>query len=208
MEITVDGKQHMLLHAKPATVGVALLEINDYLLANGRALQSIVADGRNVPPEEIAGAFSHTPISEINTLEIGTADFLELVAESVAELAEVVPELHVACQELAGILSGEAPHEGMPGIGQLLEIWTALKERKAEIVKSLGLDAGVLDVAGVSLLKHEQDLDGLLDTTRAAVEASDFVKLAELLAYDLSTFAEREADIIARLQSKVQPPSP
>jgi len=93
MEIKLDGKKHFLLQSDPGTVGAALIEINEYLEANGRALQSISVDGRDAPAEEITPAFGQVPVSDVTLLEIVSADVRALVIESIAELAEVVPEL-------------------------------------------------------------------------------------------------------------------
>ncbi len=203
MEITLDGKKQFLLQSDPRTIGIALIEINEYLQANGRALQSIIADGRDIPAEEITPAFGRTPVADVQRLEIVSADVRTLVKESIAELAEVVPELPVACQELARILAGKTPEEVFAGFNQLLDIWSVLKERQAQVADSLGLDVATLEIEGTALFKHDEELWGLLNTARQAMEASDFAKLADLLAYDLSPFAERESSIIHLLQSKV-----
>ena len=202
MEITLDGKKQFVLQSDPGSIGAALIEINEYLQANGRALQNIIADGRDIPAEEITPAFGQTPVSDVRRLEIVSADIRTLVKESVAELAEVVPELPVACQELAQILAGDAPEQAFAGFNQLLEIWTVLKERQTQVANSLGIELAVLELEGASLSKHEEELSGVLDTARQAMESSDFAKLADLLAYDLSALAEREGSIVQLLQAK------
>ena len=203
MEITLDGKKQFLLQSDPGTIGAALIEINEYLQANGRALQNIIADGRDVPAEEITSAFGQMPVSDVQRLEIVSADLRALVKESIAELAEVVPELPVACQELAQVLAGDAPEQAFAGFNQLLEIWTVLKERQTQVANSLGIELTVLELEGSSLSKHEEELSGVLDTARQAMESSDFAKLADLLPYDLSPLAERESSIVQLLHSKV-----
>lgn len=202
MEITLDGKKQFLLQTDPGTIGNALIEVNEYLQANGRALQSIIADGRDIPAEEITPAFGRTPVADVQRLEIVSADVRTLVKESIAELAEVVPELPVACQELARILAGDTPEQAFAGFNQLLDIWSVLKERQAQVASSLGIEVATLEIEGASLFKHDEELWGLLNTARQAMEASDFPKLADLLAYDLSPLAERESSIIQLLESK------
>ena len=202
MEITLDGKKQFLLQSDPGTVGAALIEINGYLQSNDRALQSIIADGRDVPAEEITPAFGRTPVSDVQLLEVISADIHDLVRESIAELAEVVPELPVACQELAQVLAGDAPEQGFTGFNQLLEIWSVLKERQTQIADSLGIELAALELEGVTLSNHEKELLDKLNTARQAMETSDFAKLADLLAYDLSALAERESSIVELLSAK------
>ncbi len=202
MELTLDGKKHFLLQPDPGTVGDALIEINEYLQAKGRALQSITADGRDIPAEEITPAFGQVPISDITLLEIVSADLRTLVRESIAEIAEVVPELPVACQELAEVLAGDAPEQAFSGFNQLLHIWGVLKERQTEIADSLGIEMATLELEGIPLSKHEEELSAMLSAAREAMESSDFAKLADLLAYDLSSLAERETGIVQILQSQ------
>ena len=201
MEITVDGKQHFLLHSDPGTVGDVLIEINEFLQANGRVLQGIVADGRNVPAEEITQDFGGTPVSGIGTLDITSADQRELARESIDELAEVVPELPVACQQLSTLLAGDAEEEALEGFDNLLKIWAALKERQAQIVDALSLDAAELELEGGRIADHDKELQRLLEKARSARAKPDLAVLADVLAYDLSPLAEREADIIALFRS-------
>ena len=203
MEITLDGKKQFLLQSDPGTIGAALIEINEYLQANGRALQNIIADGRDVPAEEITSAFGQMPVSDVQRLEIVSADLCALINESIDEIAEVVSELAVVCQELAQVLAGDAPEQAFAGFNQLLEIWSVLKERQTQVANSLGIELTVLELEGSSLSKHEEELSGVLNAARQAMESSDFAKLADLLAYDLSTLAERETSIVQLLHSKV-----
>jgi len=204
MEIKVDGKKHMLLRVEVSTVGEVLVEINDYLQANDRALQRIISNGRDIPAEDVPRLLGRISVADIQTLEVISADLSELVKESIDELIEIVPELPVACQELAQILAGEAPEDGFTGFNQLLQIWGALKDREAQVANSLGLEMSIQELEGTPLAKHEADLWASLGAAKEAMENSDYAKLADLLAYDLSEHAEREAGIIEVLRTQAQ----
>jgi len=203
MEILVDGEKHVLLHADPGTVGAALLEISQFLDANGRALQRIEADGREVAAEEITQAFGATPITEITTLEITSADTRDLARESLDELAEVVPELPVACQQLAALLSGDTEQEALEGFDNLLEIWAVLKDRQAQVLSALALDSAELQVEDSSLAQRNQDLENQLRSARQARHQMDLATLSDLMSYELAPLAELEIAIIALLKSKL-----
>lgn len=201
MEILVDGKKQFTLQSNPGTVGGVLIEISEYLESNGRVLQGVVADGKPVPPEEIMGKFGRMSVSEVTSLDVASANMLELVDESIGELKEVLPELPAACQALSEVLASETPQDGFSAFNQLLEVWEVLQERRAQIVSALGLDTYVTKLGDVTFAEREEGLTEALARARKLMEESDFVALADLMAHELSDFADQERDIVSILEA-------
>jgi hypothetical protein len=202
MEIYLDGARQLTLQANIATVGAALVELNGWLQRNGRALQRISIDGREILAEELTLEIGNMPAAGVLRLDVTSARVVDLVIEALQEVEEVLPELPVACQTLAQILSGQAPEEGLDSLTQVLAIWAALIERRRQIADALTIDLTAVAAAGRSLADRDASLAQTLARVEGARDKRDFGGLAELIAYDLFEFAESEAEAFALLRAR------
>lgn len=202
MEIYLDGARQLTLQAHIATVGAALIELNGWLQRNGRALQRVSIDGREIPAEALTLEIGNMPAAAVSRLEVTSARVADLIAEALDEVETVLPELPVACQTLAQILGGENAAEGVDSIAQVMAIWHALIERRRQIAGALSLDLTALKANGRSIAERDASLSDTLTRIQSAQSASDFAALTELVAYDLFEFAESEAETFAVLRAQ------
>jgi hypothetical protein len=179
-----------------------LVELNTWLQRNGRALQRISIDGREIPAEELTLEIGNTPAAKVARLDVSSARVVDLVAEALREVEDVLPEMPVACQTLAQILGGEKPEEALDSLTQVLAIWAALVERRRQIADALALDLGAIESAGRTLADRDLSLRETLAHIKSARENRDFAALTDLIAYDLFEFAESEAEIFAVLRAQ------
>jgi hypothetical protein len=202
MEIYLDGARQMTLQARVPTVGAALVELNAWLQQNGRALQRVSIDGKDVPAEALTREFGDLPAAQVARLDVTSARVLDLVGEALDEVENVLPEMSVACQTLAQIISGEEPEAGLEPLAQLLEVWTALRDRRRQIAGALKLELGALEVSGQALSVRELELDDVLGRVTAARAKKDYKALADLLAYNVFELAEQEIEVFALLRGR------
>lgn len=203
MLITVDDESHFVLKSNPATLGDVLIEVTEHIQSKNRAIQAILLDGKNIPPEELTPGFGKTRVSEVQTLEVHSAGLAELVASALEEIAEVLPELPVACHELAQILVGDDPASCFGHFNQFLDIWDVIKERQTQVVNLLNVDIDTLAVGGVAVSEHNARLNDRIQLARKYMESSDFPDLSDLLSHDLAEMAEVEEGIIELLKAKL-----
>lgn len=201
MRIQLDDQEGLALISNPSTLAGALAEVTELVQAKGRAVQRIIINGENVAPEALTVELGTRPVSEIDTLELQTASLKELVAESLNEIAEVIPELPTACHELAQALVSDDPASCFAQFNQFLDIWEVLKERQEQAASSLGLSLEDISIGGSNAAAHNEKLDTMLTKARGFMEASSFPELSDLLSHDLVELAEAEADLIAALRA-------
>ena len=134
------------------------------------------------------------------TLPHGLGREMRVVVFAEGEAASIAIE--AGADEVGGDELIRRVEQGFTDFNQLLEIWSVLKERQTQIADSLGIELAALELEGVTLSNHEKELLDKLNTARQAMETSDFAKLADLLAYDLSALAERESSIVELLSAK------
>jgi hypothetical protein len=204
MEVYLDGARQLTLQLGVSTVGAALVELNGWLQQNGRALQSVSIDGTNIPADQLTQEIGNLPASNVSRLDVASARVVDLVVEALDEAQGVLPEMPVACQTLAQILGGENPNEGIESLNQVLEIWTALRERRRQIAEALTLDFSSLSLSGRSLAERDLALTETLNRVYAARDQADFAALADLVAYDLFEFAEQELEVFGVLRAQCE----
>jgi hypothetical protein len=200
MELLLDGQPYVSLQTAPLTIGEALIEMDLHLQANGRAMQTVEVDGKNMPADELTMEFANTPSGQVGRVSVTSARLSELVLEAIGEVEAVLPELPVACQALATVFAGAEPDEGLAPLGDLLEIWEGLRESRERVAGALNLSFAAIPFEGQTIQAYEQALEGLIGRVHEAVEKQDFKAAADVIAYDLSAFAEKEPGVFLELR--------
>ncbi len=205
MEILLDGQPYPGLWPAPGpTVGEALIEIDQHLQAKGRAMQTVELDGENIAADELTMAVAGTPGAQVGRLWVTSARVGDLVLEAIGEVEAVLPELPVACQALATVFAGDDPGEGLEPLGDLLEIWEGLRESRERVAGALNLALAAIPFEGGTAESYEAALEAMIGRVHDAVEKQDFKAAADLIAYDLNEFAEREPDLFKQLRAQCE----
>ncbi|HNR36201.1 MAG TPA: hypothetical protein PKO36_13535 [Candidatus Hydrogenedentes bacterium] len=202
MDVTIDGVRGGAWERMPQDAIEALAWIAGELRSRGRAMVSVSVDGRVLRPEEVTAELSGKPLDSTGAISIQSEPIADLVAESLDELEQVLPELPQACHRLAEIFQGDDPDAGYEPFQQLAEIWRVIKERELQILSALGLDADSLVLSGTPLIKAHEELNRFVEEAAGALESRDCVLLGDLLEYELAPRAEAEAEIVALLREK------
>jgi len=202
MDVIVDGARNFAVEGTPADALAVVAAANDWLRQRGRAMQAVVVDGQDIPPDSLAKSLAGRATDSIQTLEIQSETLGVLVDDCLATLQQHVPELPVACRSLAQVFQGETPDAGFDPFHQLAEIWGTVKERQLMVAAILGIDLDNLEVDGESFKQLHDELNGCLEEAATAIENGDTVSLGDLLEYELAPRAERESTIVALLQEQ------
>ncbi len=202
MQILLDGQPYLSLQSAPPSLREALIEIDQHLEANGRAMQSVEVDGENISADELPHEFAGRAAAQFQRLHVTSANVSELVLEAIGEVEAVLPELPVACQALATVFAGDDPGEGLEPLGDLLEIWEGLRETRERIVVALSLNFAAVAFDGRTVAEYDQSLEMMIGRVHEAIEKQDFRAAADLIAYDLNTFAEQEPGLFKELRAQ------
>ncbi len=201
MEIIVDGNRDFSVQAESPTMADILTEIDAYLRGQGRAMQTVTANGENIPPEKLGEVFAGKNADEIQSLEINSEVLSALVKESLGELEEVLPELPKVCHQLAEVFQSESPDEGYAIFEQLAEVWAAVTLRQQQVIKVLELDINTLSIDDKPFEEVQDELNKSLQDAAKALESKDLISLADLLEYELAPRAEDEKRIVDLLKT-------
>ncbi|MBI1320406.1 MAG: hypothetical protein GC168_15885 [Candidatus Hydrogenedens sp.] len=200
MDVIVDGAGGFKLEGEPETVLAVVDAVLSYLRDRGRAMVGLVIDGDDVDPETLTVRFAEAPVDSVNSLAVTSRSVEELVNESLNELEKALPELPVACRQLAQVFQGESPEEGFEPFHRLAKIWEHVKAKQQALANILAVDLKSLEFDGRSLPAHLDELNGFLQEAVQALQDGDTVLLGDLLEYELAPRAEFEARIVDALR--------
>ncbi|MBM3291036.1 MAG: hypothetical protein FJY92_12880 [Candidatus Hydrogenedentes bacterium] len=202
MEVIVDGASGYAPAGAPDDVMGMIADISRALQAKGRAVLSVKADGQDLRPEQLVEVLSGKPLSTVAKLEVVSASTSALVAESLAELEAVLPELAKACHELAAVFQGTDPQSGYTPFQELADIWAHVKMRQDLIAHTLGFALDSIEIDGTSVGALHTGLNEILSEAAGAIESGDLILLGDLLEYELAPRAETEVRIAALLRER------
>lgn len=203
MEIIIDGTPAPPLTPRPGSVLDALAEITRRLRSEGRAVMAVAADGRDVPSDQVRETLGGVRVDQLGTLELRTEAIRDLIDQTLAEAAEVLPELPTVCRQLSEIFHAAAATDGADEFKRLVQIWDSVHEHQDLVIGALDLDPASLELAGAPLAQRRERLRDVIKRTAEALGRGDRVKVSDLLLYELAPLAELEEQVIALLQRRV-----
>ncbi len=202
MELIVDGERNFEFQGAPEDALSALAAVDQHLQDQGRAMLEVKVNGEIIGPEDVVGRLEGTALEDLQTLEVRSSDLGGLVAQSIKDLEDALPELPVACRKLAEVFHGDIPEEGFEPFNELANIWSHVKAQQARIATVLQLDMTEVAVGGKPASQFHEELNQYLEEAAAAVEAGDCVLLGDLLEYELAPRAEQEAELVNLLKDR------
>ncbi|NUM53203.1 MAG: hypothetical protein HUU46_06140 [Candidatus Hydrogenedentes bacterium] len=202
MEVIVDGTPGFTTDAAPTDVMGLIAAISVSLQNNGRAILAVKADGEELQPARMVEVLSGKPLDAVEKLEVTSELTSKLVADSLAELEAVIPDLAKVCHELAAVFQGAEPQSGFEPFQQLANIWSHVKSRQDMIAHTLGFALDALSLDGKSVGALHSELNKFLAEAVGALESGDLVLLGDLLEYELAPRAEAEVRITALLRER------
>ncbi len=204
MEILIDGACGFEPQERTDNAFSLIAQIFDFLREKGRGVLSVSINGVVISPEELIAQIREKPVSEIDRLEITSADMRALVDEALQELQEATTQLPDLCHQLAEIFQGENPEQAYEPFQRLAEIWGAVKTRQMQVAQAMALDIETAELRGTRFDEHHQALNQILEEAAQALQSGDCVLLGDLLEYELAPRAELEDEIVKWLKSRIE----
>ena len=202
MQVILDGNRNFEFTREPEDVFAAVVELGEYLRQKGRAILSVRADNEEVPAEDLLRRLHGKAIADVGALEVTSEEIETLILTCLKELHDVLPELPNACRQLSAVFQSENPDDGFESFEKLAEIWQTIKARQIQLSSAMEIELETLEIDGVSIGQHSEELNEYLEEAAKAIEGQDYVLLGDLLEYELAPRAELESRIVGLLEEK------
>ncbi|MGI6461264.1 MAG: hypothetical protein ACOX5J_14455 [Candidatus Hydrogenedentales bacterium] len=204
MELIVDGTIRALREETPASIFELVVTVGRQLQEEGRSIMTVQIDGQEISAGLLVETMQDKPTASARQIVITSADTRALVNEALSDMQSSLPELPVACQELARVFQSETPDAGYEPFQQLASLWSTIKERELMVANALEISLEELQIEGLSVKQFHDELNAFLREATEALKKQDSVLLADLLEYELAPRAEKETAIVAILQEKAE----
>jgi len=200
VKILVDGVE--VRETGDAAPALAYREVIAELIARGRTVVSVTLDGRVLGREEqtrvLDGEGQAGGALELTT--VGTTELARATLEEVLKHLDVLRSgLHTVGDHLARTERTRALETFRP----TLEIWMAVCEAVEKVCVIARIDTETGDDA-LSLEPPRRRIVDALGEIRSAFEQEDWVKLADLIEYEMLPAADAWETLVAALLSRLQ----
>ena len=204
MELIVDGNARCPGEEPFGSVFDLVVALGNQLQAEGRSIMTVRVDGAEISAGNLVESMRDKPVTSVRQIVITSEDTRTLVNESLSDMQASLPELPVACQELARVFQSETPDAGYEPFQQLAAIWGAIKERELMVANALEISLEDLQIGELTVKQFHDDLNAYLREATEALKKRDSVLLGDLLEYELAPRAEQESVIVATLMKEAE----
>jgi len=181
--------------------GRALSEVlssaNDHLADRGRVVVEIQVDGDRLTGDELQA--HGNSVVEDTELRLYSANPRDLARSIIAALLTELDQAADLQAQAADLLQRDESNEAMTPLGKMLGIWQQTQQGVAGSVGLVGLDWNELEIAGQPASELMAALIQQLTTVRDAIEAGDFVTLADCLVHEWPDIADRWHEMLTRI---------
>jgi len=172
----------LMSDAPPETLGDALADIGRQIPA-GRVIVKVELDGAAI--EGPALSSSRATSLAGRALAVSTANQQELSWQMLGKLHAFIVWLQPRHQEAAKLFeTGKAP-AGLEKLGQILNGWMQIQQAYGKLAEMQQIDPATLMVRELTAQTLINEFAGQLREIHKALEAQDFVLLADILQYEM-----------------------
>ncbi len=196
MDIYIDD---MPLAAPPSVrcAGELLTELRRR--ESDRLVVAIHLDGQEVPAEGLA-ALRHRPLDGPGRLDLTTESIRDLTARTLGQVIELLDQGRPHHQAIAELLAAGLTARAMERLTACFNIWDAAESALTRIAQLTGLDLDQPTPA-----RHIEALRTHLSALRSALEARDFVAVADLVEAEMPALTDAWQDLLTALADQTGP---
>ena len=173
--------------------------------ANERLVVSVTVNGERFVEEGLDQRLA-APVAEQDQINLESYDRTELVADALREMSgrigEAIPKQTAIAEKLN---KGDTP-AAIEDIGEFVLLWQTCQKTVVQGCDVLRTDLTANDYQGAALRDHLKDLADKLRDIRDALDASDFVLLADLLHYETPELCRTWQGILNEMAEQVSAP--
>ncbi len=187
MIITLDGQR---VHAAPEPAATLQQLVNAIRAqAAGRLVVSVAVDGRELTDEQLSDALGQA-VPPGAQVDFETADPRELSLEALRATRDELRRAAADAAAAAGRLNAGDVAGGMGAVGPLVQVWRAVYQAVVQCGEACRVDLTRIQFDAQSVADHLAALAERLRELRDALDARDFVRVADFLHYEFPPLCE------------------
>jgi len=202
MEAFLDGEPRAYSLAESERLDTLLAEINRDMAEQGRAVVSIHCNGQEVDADELVAALAR-PLSGFQRVELTSMPAGEVAQAVLAQAAALVQETEQDHSGIVELLNEGNTVRGMELLGGSFRVWQQAHEAVLQAVRLAHIPLDQIQVQGAPSAEIIQGLKGKLEQVKEALEARDYVMLADILQYEMGETVQSWKALIDQLSAQL-----
>ena len=162
---------------------------------------AVRCDGKEIPAEVMADVLSR-PAESIDRIDLVTGTRATLVSDAMDQASACLAETETVCGEVASLLTQGKTSEATATLGECFRVWQQIHDALAKSIQMLELDVEAVSINGEPLLSLLGKPKEALLQIRDALQARDYVLLADVLQYEFSEVTGLWQTIISKLRQE------
>ncbi len=203
MEVFVDDNQVDADGLSAGTVEEALRHLQSTVCPPDYMVIGLQCDGSEVP----AGAMAETlqkPASSFDKLEVFTCTKDALVVDAMTQALACLDDTEEACGRAAQFLTEGATTKATETLGECLRTWMQIHEAMGKSIEMLQIDVEQATVNDKRLIELIVKPKETLLQVKEALQARDYVLLADILQYEFPEVLEQWRALLGKLKREAE----
>lgn len=176
--------------------------VNRTVGAQGRTVTAVFCDGRELDAEQLTQALQ-SPINEFARLELRSQPAALVAGRIFSQAAALFEETEKDQPLIVEMLNEGNMVRGMELLAGSFRLWQQAHEAVTHAVRLAGIQLDEIRIGETASLDIINGLREKLAQIKEALEARDFVMLADILQYELTETIENWKALIAGLQERI-----
>lgn len=199
MDIYLDNDR---FETEAATLGGMIEAASEAAADRGRIVVEVRVDGQTLSAEQLDEQHPHPPTAR--EVQLISAEPRELSRQTMLEARDALARARQQQAEAAEQLQADDPAAALEQIREALATWSQARQAVDLGARMTGLDLNEIEVDGVAASQIIADLADLLSELKDQLGASDWIGLADTLAYPLTDAARQWEQMIDVLSETIK----
>jgi hypothetical protein len=207
MKLWINGRELEVLLPADATLGAALLTVQDQKINEDEVISQIVIDGEPLTGE-LLNQWKNRPIGDFGETRIEAPRRRDYTLASLKTLSEALAESVSQRQEISDLISRGQSGPALQKLGGYLRFWEATQQSlgcaarllKADLQRFEYFEAGQAKTAEETIGNLTQQLREM----KTALAAGDLVLLGDILDYEFGTITSTWQNLIEQLADRYE----
>jgi len=201
MQIQVDGEP---MDVEAETLGQAIAAVRDRLSESGgeRVIVEVQLDGQTLGEDDVADRHDQ-PLAD-SQLALVTAEPYELARQTLLDVGEALAAAKDQQQRAADLLRSDQPRDALDHVKSALTTWQQAQQSVQQSAQLLDIDLDRITVDNRPAAEIVDELAESLRAVREQLVGSDWIGLADSLAYDLDDAAGTWTKLVDALADHIR----
>jgi len=199
MQVLLDGRVQDAVETEGKTLSQVLEQLQPAVREAGRTVVCLECDGRKVEAQHVESVLQEQA-EQYRQVDCQTAQPQQLAADMLDLVSRLTEQIESGAEQAAEDLNQGRVSDAMGIIGELCRQWSDVYRGVFNVCKFLRIDPTKVAIGDQTAAALMTGLRGQLTEVKSALQAGDYVSLADVLSYELGPAAKTWGELAQALR--------